>query len=340
MKTKSLIAIFVGLVAVCLLVIWQGLETVAGLLAEGGWPILLVCLFALPDQGASAAAWRVLFPVSARPGAGQALAASWMGSAVNNLLPVATIGGEVVKARVITFWSYSVGDAVSTVIVDKTVQAIAVLLWALVGIAMLAWVSPEKNIVVGALTGAGLLALGIGGFIAAQVFGGVSFIVRSAAKISGHQAMNGFAVGADALDQAIREIYRRVPAVALSCAWRLAGGVMLVGEIPLAAYLMGRPIGLAEAVLIYGLIVGLRGVAFAVPGALGVQEGGYMAIGALIGIPVDLMLTVSLVTRVREILPNIPFLIAWQHMEGRALFRRRAGAPEMDKPPGPGKPEE
>ena len=62
---------------------------------------------------------------------------------------------------------------------------------------------------------------------------------------------------------------------------------------------MGHPIGMAEAVLISGLIVGLRGVAFAVPGALGVQEGGYIAIGVLVGIPVDLMLAVSLATRIR-----------------------------------------
>ena len=56
---------------------------------------------------------------------------------------------------------------------------------------------------------------------------------------------------------------------------------------------------MAEAVLISGLIVGLRGVAFAVPVALGVQEGGYIAIGALVGIPVDLMLAVSLATQIR-----------------------------------------
>ena len=164
-------------------------------------------------------------------------------------------------------------------------------------------------------------------------------VVRWVGKIAGRQTMNGVAVGADTLDRKIREIYRRVPAVGMSLSWRLAGRVMLVGEIPLAAYLMGHPIGLAEAVLIHGLIVGLRGVAFAIPGGLGVQEGGFMAIGALIGIPVDLMLTVSLATRAREILPSIPFLVVWQHQEGRTLFGHRKDSPEPDVSPGPEKPE-
>ena len=335
MKTTSMMALLLGVAVVSVLVVWQGLETVVALLANAGWPLLLVCLFAPLDQFASSQAWRVLFPAAGRPRTFEALTASWMGSAVNNLLPVASIGGELVKARVIAFRSYPAVDALSTVVVDKTAQAITVLLWALVGIAMLAGASADAALVTGALTGAGLLALGIGGFIAVQLLGGFSAAARPTAKILPGNRIPDLVAGADALDDAIREIYRRIGAVAASCAWRLAGRVILVPEVPLAAYLMGHPIGMAEAVLISGLIVGLKGVAFAVPGALGVQEGGYIAIGALVGIPVDLMLAVSLATRIREIVPSIPFLLAWQHMEGQVLIRRRA----EEGTNGPGRPD-
>jgi hypothetical protein len=165
MKTTSMIALLLGLAVVSVLVVWQGLETVAALLANAGWPLLLVCLFAPLDQFASSQAWRVLFPAAGRPRTFETLAASWMGSAVNNLLPVASIGGELTKARVITFRSYPAVDALSTVVVDKTAQVITVLLWALVGIAMLAGASADAGLVTGTLTGAGLLAIGIGGFI-------------------------------------------------------------------------------------------------------------------------------------------------------------------------------
>jgi putative membrane protein len=322
MKTKSLIGLVVGLAAICALVAWQGVETVVGLLAEAGWGVLLVCLFAVPDQLLSAEAWRRLFPGERRPPVRQAVLASWMGSAVNTLLPVASIGGEVIKARVLTLWSHAGADTVSATIVDKTAQAIVVLVSALVGIALLATVSPDRGVVVGALVGAALLAVGIGGFIAVQVRGSFSFLARGAAWVGAADRWAGLVDGADRLDDAIRAIYSRPGAVSLACALRLTARIVLVGEVILAGHLMGYPIGLAEAVLIKGLIVGLRGVSFAVPGAYGIQEGGFVAIGVIIGLPADLMLAVSLATRVREIVPSIPFLLAWQHTEGRALWRR------------------
>ncbi len=322
MKTTAVIGLIAGLTALCLLVAWRGLESVAGLLGDAGWGLLLICLFAPPDQWLGSEAWRRLFPPGRRPASGRTLLASWMGSAVNTLLPVATIGGEVVKARVITLWSNAATDAVSSMVVDKTVQAIVVLLWALVGIAMLAALAPGGSVVIGAIAGALLLALGIGGFIAVQHAGSFTFLARSAKRLTGTDKWGGLVDSATELDAALKAIYRRPRAVAGACALRLMGRLWLVGEVVLAAHLMGHPIGLAEAVLIKGLVVGLRGVSFAVPGGLGVQEGGYIAFGALIGLPPDLMLAVSLATRVREIVPSIPFLFAWQHVEGRALWRR------------------
>ena len=328
MKTAPLIGLLAGLAAVGLLVAWQGVDTVAGLLGEAGWGVLLVCFFTVPDQAAGAEAWRRLFPPGRRPRFARALLASWMGSAVNTLLPVASIGGEVVKARLLTLWSHAGTDAASTTIVDKTVQAIVVLLWALVGIAMLVALAPSPAVVTGALAGAALLALGIGGFIAVQLLGSFSFLARGAARVTRAQRWADLVGGAAELDAAIRAIYRRPLALAASSAVRLAARLVMVGEVMLVAYLMGHSIGLAEAVLIKGLIVGLRGVAFAIPGAFGVQEGGYIAIGALLGVPADLMLALSLATRVRDIVPSIPFLLAWQHAEGRALWRRRSVAAE------------
>ena len=71
----------------------------------------------------------------------------------------------------------------------------------------------------------------------------------------------------------------------------------------------------------------LRGAAFVVPGGWGIQEGGYVVLGALIGLTPEFMLALSLATRAREVLMALPGLLAWQHAEGRWLWRRRsAGA--------------
>ena len=324
MKTSSAIGLLIGLAALVLLFAWQGVATVIELLGEAGWGLLLVCLFAPPHHLLGSEAWRRLFPAGRRPGVTRTLAASWMGAAVNSLLPVATIGGEVVKARVLTLWSLPGIDAASTAVVDKTVQAIVVLVWSMTGITILAAVAPDQKVVTGAIIGAVLLALGIGGFIAVQVGASLPFFARAAARVAGTDKWHKLVRGAADLNAAIRAIYRRPGAVALGCALRLTGHLVLVGEVLLAAHLMGHPIGLAEAVLIKGLVDGLRGVSFAVPAGLGVQEGGYIGVGILLGMPAELMLAISLATRVREIVPDIPFLIAWQHAEGRAWWRRRA----------------
>jgi hypothetical protein len=105
------------------------------------------------------------------------------------------------------------------------------------------------------------------------------------------------------------------------------GRVLLTGELWLAAWLMGFPVGLLEALMLKSLTGALRGAAFPVPAGLGVQEGGYVVLGALAGYPPDIMLGLSLATRVRELLVSLPGLLAWQHVEGRALWQRMTSKP-------------
>jgi putative membrane protein len=333
MKIKSLIGLFIGIMLLCALVVWQGLATVLGLLAEGGWGTLLVCLFAVPALALGAEAWRCLFPREHRPPVIQTFLASSMGAAVNVLLPVASIGGELVKARLLNLWSHSGIHAVSTIVVDKTVQAIVILVWGLAGIVMLAMLVEEPAIVRGAIGGAVLLALGIAGFIAVQYSGSFSFLARVGIKVGRAEKWQSIVSNAEALDQAVREIYHRPGSVLAACALRLSVRIILVGEVMLAGHLMGHPIGLSEAVMLKGLVIALRGISFAVPAGLGVQEAGYVAVGALIGLPADLMIATSLFTRVREILPSIPFFVRWQYTEGKALWRKRQN-PASEGPPG------
>jgi hypothetical protein len=71
----------------------------------------------------------------------------------------------------------------------------------------------------------------------------------------------------------------------------------------------------------------VRGAAFAVPGALGAQEGGLIVLCAMFGIPPEAALALSLVKRIPDVVLGVPGLLAWQAMEGGHFFRarRRAG---------------
>ncbi len=66
----------------------------------------------------------------------------------------------------------------------------------------------------------------------------------------------------------------------------------------------------------------MRSAAFAVPGAFGVQEGGILLLGAMLGIPPETALALALVKRVREFAMGVPAIIGWSLLETRWLRRR------------------
>jgi len=63
------------------------------------------------------------------------------------------------------------------------------------------------------------------------------------------------------------------------------------------------------------LIQAISSAAFAVPGALGVQEAGFLAIGAAFGIDAPTALALAAARRVRDVIVFFPGLLAWQFLE-------------------------
>ena len=98
-------------------------------------------------------------------------------------------------------------------------------------------------------------------------------------------------------------------------------------EVWIALWALGSPRSYAHAYVLESLGQGLRSVAFLVPGSLGVQEGGYLVIGGLLGLSPQTALGLALVRRVRELAFGVPGLIAWQWVAGvagrRALKNRQ-----------------
>ena len=68
----------------------------------------------------------------------------------------------------------------------------------------------------------------------------------------------------------------------------------------------------------------VRAAAFLVPGALGVQEAGFIAICAPSAFRPPEALALSLVKRVPELIIGPPFLFVWHAHEAKALARRSA----------------
>jgi len=87
-------------------------------------------------------------------------------------------------------------------------------------------------------------------------------------------------------------------------------------EVWIVLSFMGYPVTIVEVVIIESLLHAVRGAAFAVPGALGAQEGGLIVLCAIFGVPPEAALALSLVKRIPDIIIGVPGLIAWQAMEG------------------------
>jgi hypothetical protein len=78
-----------------------------------------------------------------------------------------------------------------------------------------------------------------------------------------------------------------------------------------------------EALLLESVGQAIRGAAFAIPGSLGAQEGGYLLLAPLVGLPPDAALALSLAKRVRELVLGIPVDVsAFQRTQVPAPPRR------------------
>lgn len=323
MKIASIVGLVVGLAVLAGLIVWQGIADVAALLLASDWKLLLVPLIWLPTLFMNARSWQLLFLPREAPGFWATFLAQWMGRAVNALLPVASIGGEIVKARAVVLWGAHSHHASGATVVDKTVQVVTSVLWGLIGVSLLAWMTLDNAMVVSASIAIGLLAVGAVGFFIVQRRGIFRMAVSSAHRVTKSDFVGGLAGAATEIDIIINHTYARRRRLAAATAWRMAALVLQTGEVWLAALLLGHPISVVEALLLKSLTSTVSDAAFVVPNSYGVQEGAFVILGTFVGWPPEVGLAVSLVVRIREIVIDVPALLLWHQVEGKALVARR-----------------
>ena len=113
------------------------------------------------------------------------------------------------------------------------------------------------------------------------------------------------------LNAALRQLHRRRRAIAAATGLHLLSWSLGAGEVWIALACLGHPVGWPEAFIIESLGQAVRSMGFAIPGALGVQEGGFIAVTGLFGVPAETALALSFVKRLREIAAGLPALAAW-----------------------------
>ena len=250
--------------------------------------------------------------------------------AINVLLPVAAIGGDVVRARLLNFSGVAGGLAVASASVDLLLEVAAQALFALIGVALLTQVAGGAEIASWAAWGLGIATLAVGGFYAVQRVGGALVVERALGALGRRWRTTAPGSGIR-LHESLQTIYADRPAVAVALSLHELAWLHGALETWIALWLIGVPVSPTEAVILESLTQALRAAAFAVPSALGVQEGGFTVLGALFGIPPETALALSFVKRVPDLAIGLPGLLAWYWLELRRLPPSSAGV----RPPGP-----
>jgi putative membrane protein len=315
--------IFIGLLAS------QGLPAVLSMLALAGFGLVPMALYHLVPLAIDAAAIRVLFAPPASGTLRDALLARWVGESANSLMPAGQLGGPVLMARHLAVRGLPVPDAVAAVIVSTTLQTFAQIGFALIGIGLLgahASHASEAAVRTSSLIASAFLGLQIVGFYFAQRRGFFGKLMRAAARLMGKRDLSQWTRHAEGIDAAIERIYRRPGPAALSLALSSVGWLVGTVEVYWILDLIGSPVTWADALLLESVGQAIRGAAFAVPGALGVQEGGYVLLASLVGLPSHAGLALSLAKRAREMLLGLPGLI-YLHLSERAGVNAVRAAP-------------
>ena len=298
----------------------QGLPAVVATLALAGWGLLLVALFHLVPLVLDAAAIRVLFDGgAARDSMRDAVLARWAGESANSLMPAGQIGGPVLMARHLAQRGLPLQEAAASITVSTTLQTFAQIAFALLGVALLGMQASHISqlaLRTSSLIASALLALQVGGFYWMQRRGFFSKLMRTATRIAGKRDWSQWMSQAEAIDIAVQLTYGRSGPVAASFLLSLIGWLVGTGEVYLILQLIHHPVGWIDALLLESLGQAIRGAAFAIPGALGVQEGGYLLLAPLAGLPPDAALALSLAKRARELLLGVPGLL-YLHLSSR-----------------------
>src|SRR5437588_1729470 len=307
------------------LLVRQGAPQVGAAFASAGWAIAGVVIYHIVVPVLLAAlAWLALFPKPERLSLWQLFWMRWIGESVSTLVPSAAVGGDVVRARLAAIRGARIPTAAASVLVDITLGVFVQIGFTLLGLGLIVSVTGHQGFVRPTLIGAVIGVLAIIGFYIAQRLGMFRFIGKTISRLASADDWHSLVHSGQSLDEAIRRLYARRRGVIGCCAWTATSLILGSGEIWIALYALGLRATLINAVILQSMVLTLRSVMFPVPGALGVQEGGYVVVGNLLGIPGDAAFALSLIARVRELILGIPGLVAWQVIEARRVFRARS----------------
>jgi putative membrane protein len=327
-KIISIIAGIAGLAMIGALVGYFGAGAVVRSLRAIGWGgFSAICAIHLGVISLEGIAWRLLVP-GARVWA--FIWARLIRDAGSEVLPVSQMGGCVLGARAVALAGVPGSVAAATTMVDLTLEFVAKLAYMAIGLFLLVNLRPAMPVslpVTFGLAATGVFAIA---FVIVQRHGFVFF--DRFARILGRGWAERTAAGAAAVHAALAGTYQRRAGLWGGFALHLACWMLSAVEVWIALRLAGAPLGFPTVLVIESLLYAIRTAAFAIPNAVGVQEGAYVLIGTAFGVTPEMALAISLLKRARDLVIGLPALGTWQVAEGGSLWRHRTSFSDRSGP--------
>lgn len=327
MKRRALLGLCLGIGLFIAVVANHDMKAVGTAFAAAGWPLVWVLSWRVSSIFASGAAWYSLFQRDIRPGYLFLVLGRWISEAINHLLPVLQVGGDVVRARLAFLWGRQRGLPVSGVavatiqIIDITCALAAQVTLVSIGFLQL-WSRGNLTLPI-SLFGIVLILMPLALLLAAQQRG----VLKGAASLAARFGLQHFLPSGedagDTLAAAFRSLYGQRRRIAAAYLWHICAGLLRVGETWSALWFFGHPISLADAMLVDVMTGAVRSLVFFIPGALGAQESGILLICSVVGIDPSLALALALAKRARDIILGLPGLASWPLAE-RFFMKKKA----------------
>ena len=320
MRLVSPFTAIAGLALIGILVGYFGADAVIRSLFAVGWAgFVTICLIHLALMAVMGIAWWVLLP-GTKPWI--SIWGRLVRDAGSEVLPLSQVGGYLLGARAIAFAGVPGTIAAASTIVDVSLEFVSQIAFTGLALGLLIRLWPAAPIAVPVAIGLAVAAILAVGLLAAQRRG--FDLIDRLAGVLGRDWLENTAAGAAALHVAINAIYGRRSRLCVSFVLHLGSWIGATTEAWLALQFAGAPLDFGVMLVIEALLYAVRSVAFAVPNAVGVQEGAYILLGGSFGLTPEMALALSLLKRARDLALGSPVLAACQFFEGRRLWRRAA----------------
>lgn len=308
------------------------LAEVWGRIRQVGWGFALIFLIYFVAFLFDVGAWRMT--LTRPPGDGPWFYRLWklrmVGEAFNSITPLATMGGEPVKAVLLKkLYGVPYREGAASLVLTKTTILLALVVFLSGGFFVMmgfATLPPSFKLAAGA--GLFAISLGILLFYLVQHRRITTQTLRRLLRGRLAQRLEGALHHVQDFDGRLVRFYtgdRRRFAGAFLLA--LASWFVSVLELYVAMALLGHPVTFGEALVIETVAELVRAGAFFIPGRIGAQEGGFMVVCAAVTGSPTLGLTVALVRRIREIVWIVWGLaLGWAALPGLRLGREAAVA--------------